>query len=316
MIVAAAHACSIEVHILIFCSSSLSSKEIIVNFDFLFWFFHLLIVRIGIFIIAIIILVLSGSSAIFRLFVFLKDDVFTNVIRILEQVGIVLEEGATGHEIHLRFVLATLCFLSRDFLFKFSLLACRSICLPLLERLQCHWSALRWDQVRSFLFDLFFECHLVFIAWLVTLVCGLVSIQNVALGQHMSVGAVVASIRTRPIETIQIFLNSVQEIPTGDDCVWRLANFRTRVWVQVNGHSSVVFEGEIMTVFTFFALFANTSLEVGAQCFLVIDYKFKSEKSMLTPTRFAGNLSPHLLSPSSVLAIWVTPLNKEASSAF
>ena len=57
----------------------------------------------------------------------------------------------------------------------------------------------------------------------------------------MPVLAIISAIGARPVETIEVFLDGIEELSAGDDGVWHLADFLTRVCVQVNRHRTVVF---------------------------------------------------------------------------
>jgi calcineurin-like phosphoesterase family protein len=46
--------------------------------------------------------------------------------------------------------------------------------------------------------------------------------------------AVVSIIRTNPVETVKLLLNSVNEVLASDDCIWNLSDLPTWIRVDVN----------------------------------------------------------------------------------
>ena len=89
----------------------------------------------------------------------------------------------------------------------------------------------------------------------------------------MKIGTFVTSHWAYPVETIQIILDSLEEITAGNNRVWRRAEFVTWVSVQIDSHITGISEGQIVTVFTSLALLTDTSLEVGTQGLLLVDYR-------------------------------------------
>ena len=128
---------SIEIYIFVIITSSLACKEIVINLDFLVsTIFSFLVI-------AVTVSILCCSAAIFSFFVFLKYNVVTSVVGILEHFRVDLEEGTTRHEVHLRLIfLALERFLLRP-CFQICYLFSRFICLPFIERFQSHRRAFR-----------------------------------------------------------------------------------------------------------------------------------------------------------------------------
>ncbi len=127
---------SIEIYILVIIASSFACKEIVVDLDFLVsTIFSFFVITVSI---------LCSGAIVFGFFVFLKYNVVTSVLGILEHFRVDLEEGTTGHEVHLGliFLAALECFLSGPF-FQLSDLASCFICLPFIERFQSHRRAFR-----------------------------------------------------------------------------------------------------------------------------------------------------------------------------
>ena len=89
----------------------------------------------------------------------------------------------------------------------------------------------------------------------------------------MQVLACVASIRTKPLETIELLLNCFDEWSASDDGVRSFARFGPRIWVEIDFHLTIVFKRQVVTVFAFFSFFANTSLEVAAKRGFFVNYK-------------------------------------------
>ena len=87
----------------------------------------------------------------------------------------------------------------------------------------------------------------------------------------MTIGALVSSVGTRPVETIQVFLDGFEEVTARNNRVGGFTLLGSRVSVQINGQLAGVFEGQVVTVFTLLSFFANTSLEIGAQRSLLVD---------------------------------------------
>ena len=87
----------------------------------------------------------------------------------------------------------------------------------------------------------------------------------------MSVGTIVTSIGTLPVEAVKVALNCINEISARDDCVGNATCFLTRVLVQVDSHGPSVFKSQIVTVLALLAFLADTSLEIGAKSVLQIN---------------------------------------------
>ena len=128
---------SIEIYIFVIITSSFACEEIVINLDFLVSpIFSFLVITVTV-------SILCSSATILGFFVFLKYDVVTSVLGILEHFRVDLEESTTRHEVHLRLIfLALQCFLSGS-CFQLSDLASLFICLPFIERFQSHRRAFR-----------------------------------------------------------------------------------------------------------------------------------------------------------------------------
>jgi len=102
---------SVEIYIFVGSSCSVC-EQIVVHLDFFFRFLHifLAIAQIVVFSITIVLSCLS-------LLVFFENNVLGTIVGVLEEIGIDLEESATGDEIHIGFVLFALGFLLGDSLF-------------------------------------------------------------------------------------------------------------------------------------------------------------------------------------------------------
>ena len=87
----------------------------------------------------------------------------------------------------------------------------------------------------------------------------------------MAIGTSITSVGANPVESVQVLLHGVQEVTAGNDRVWHLANFHTRVSVQIQGQVTLVFKRQVVTVLALLAFLANTSLKIGAQSALFID---------------------------------------------
>ena len=87
----------------------------------------------------------------------------------------------------------------------------------------------------------------------------------------MQVLTIISSIRTSPVETIQVLLHCIEEILARDDCVGCSTELRTRIRIQINVVASVILKRQVVTVLALFALLANASLEVGAKRLLCIN---------------------------------------------
>lgn len=98
----------------------------------------------------------------------------------------------------------------------------------------------------------------------------------------MPIGALIAIIGADPVETIEVLLDGVQEVAAGNDRVWHRAHFLTGIGVQIQGQATLVFKRQVVTVFAFLAFLANTSLEVGAQSALFINYKHRHQSELKT----------------------------------
>ena len=251
------HTTSIEIYIFVCRSGSLVSKQIGINFDFFFWLllFFLLIVLLLFFLLFIGVLTtpftlllfafvvgspLSGSAALLVTIIFLiKNGIVGGIIIVLKQVWVVLEERPTRHEVHLSLVFATFGLLSGDSLLQFLLFALGAICLPLHEGLERDRGETVRGQGSPLLFNFLLKRHLI-ITVLILAVRRLVPIQHVPLRKHMSVLTIIAAIGAHPVESIQAFLDSFQEVAARDDRVGHFAEFCAWVTVKINRHIPLV----------------------------------------------------------------------------
>ena len=87
----------------------------------------------------------------------------------------------------------------------------------------------------------------------------------------MTIGALIASIRTDPVETIKVLLHCIEEVLARDDRIGCSTELRTRIRIQINVVASVILKRQVVTVLALFALLANASLEVGAKRLLCIN---------------------------------------------
>lgn len=87
----------------------------------------------------------------------------------------------------------------------------------------------------------------------------------------MAVLAIVASVGANPVESILVVLNRIDEGLTGDDSVGHLSDLLTRVTVDIDVGGLFILKRQVVGVFTLLSLFADTSLEIGAQLELVVE---------------------------------------------
>lgn len=87
----------------------------------------------------------------------------------------------------------------------------------------------------------------------------------------MAVLAIVASVGANPVESILVVLNRIDEGLTGDDSVGHLSDLLTRVTVDIDVGGLFILKRQVVGVFTLLPLFADTSLEIGAQLELVVE---------------------------------------------
>lgn len=85
---------------------------------------------------------------------------------------------------------------------------------------------------------------------------------------HVNTG--VAIVGANPVETVLVSLDSVNEVLACDDRVGSLV--LTWVRVDVNVRGGHIAHSHVVRVLALFALLADTSLEVGTQGCLVIDF--------------------------------------------
>lgn len=90
----------------------------------------------------------------------------------------------------------------------------------------------------------------------------------------MAVAAIVALVRANPVETIEVFLYRLDKMVASDDGVRNLADFATRVRVDVDICLLSLLHCHVVTVLALLALLAHTSFEVWTQCVFVIDRFF------------------------------------------
>ena len=94
----------------------------------------------------------------------------------------------------------------------------------------------------------------------------------------MPILTIITAIWAHPIETIETFLDSIDEITASNDRIGYFSEFGTWVRIKINGHRALIFQRKIMTKLAFLALFTDTSLEIRAQSSLFVDYKTKIVK--------------------------------------
>lgn len=207
------------------------------------------------------------------LFVILEDVfVLCGAVIVDEQVRVVLEESFTGHERHLGAIFPALGLFSDHFSFNLCLLTSGSVNFPLVECLECDRSQISVVQVGSLFFNLLFEGLLVLVIRGFFAILLLVTVEHVTFRQPMEIGTIVSCIGASPVETIEFLLDSLEEIATGNDSVWRLASLDSRVSVQVDSHVTGILEGQIVTILALLAFLTNTGLEIGTQCLLLVDF--------------------------------------------
>ena len=142
-----------------------------------------------------------------------------------------------------------------------------------------------------------------------------VLVEDVSSRQHVSILTLVTLIGTDPVETVQILLDSFDEVATGDNCVRHGAKFLTWVLININVRHLLVLNGHIVTVLALFALFTHASLEVRTQGALVISYRSRKKHDKIRRANLISS-QKYLLYPSSVVLISTTPLNRDISRAF
>ena len=88
----------------------------------------------------------------------------------------------------------------------------------------------------------------------------------------MHIVAVVAVVRTNPVETVKLLLNCIYKVFASDDCIWNLSNLPARIRVDVNIGLLLLSYTHIVGVLASLSFLADTSFEVGAKCCFVIDF--------------------------------------------
>jgi hypothetical protein len=89
----------------------------------------------------------------------------------------------------------------------------------------------------------------------------------------MHVLALICHVGAIPVETIELFLNSIDEVSASDNGVGCFTRLGSRVCVEINVYTTVVLKGQVVTVFALLSLLANSRLEVPAKRSLKIDCK-------------------------------------------
>ena len=110
----------------------------------------------------------------------------------------------------------------------------------------------------------------------------------------MPILAIFTSIGAHPVEAIFAVLDSIDEVPACNDRVRHLANFCSRVRVNIDIRLFRIIHRQVMTVLALLALLTHPSFVVAADCFLVVDY---TKLPSFSKTQF----ELHLLSPSAVV---------------
>jgi len=89
----------------------------------------------------------------------------------------------------------------------------------------------------------------------------------------MHILARISLVGTFPVETVELFLNSIDEVSASDDGVGCFSRLLSRVLVEININAAVILKGQVVTILALFSLFANSRLEVAAKCGFKVDCK-------------------------------------------
>jgi len=87
------------------------------------------------------------------------------------------------------------------------------------------------------------------------------------------VEAAITLVGAFPVETVELLLNSIDEVSAGNDGVGCFSRLGSRVGVEININAAVVLKGQVVTVLALFSLLANSRLEVAAKRSFKVDWK-------------------------------------------